>query len=97
MPAVGYATKTNSAIIGTSSTPKILYSVNFTSDSTAGVLAIYDGHDTNGTLVWQQTGVINQGVSVYFASSHGISLSNGIYLSLDGHVTRATVAYQEVI
>lgn len=96
MPA-GYQRRTDDGVIGTSGTAKILYSINWVSDGTAGEVKVYDGSSTAGTLVHDEFGVINRGVYTPFGGGDGIVLKNGIYLDIDSHVTGITVAYRELI
>lgn len=96
MPA-GYATRTDDGVIGTSGTAKILYSLNWTSGGTAGEVKLYDGTSTGGTLVHDETGTINKGTYVQFGGQEGMVLANGIYLDIDGNVTRVTAVYKELV
>ncbi len=95
--AVGYALVAVDGVVGTSGTPKILYSINWVSDGTAGVIKIYDGTSTAGTLVYQETGVINQGVYRLFGGTEGIVLKNGMYLDIDAHDVNVIIGYKEIL
>lgn len=95
--AAGYAVVAADGVVGTSGTAKILYSINWVSDGTAGVIKIYDGTGTDGTLVYQETGVINSGVYRQFGGSEGIMLKNGMYLDVDVHDVNVVIAYKEVV
>lgn len=95
--AAGYTTIAADGEVGRTGLPKILYSINWVSDGTAGVIKIYDGTSTAGTLVYQETGVINTGVFRQFGGSEGIMLKNGMYIDIDVHDVNVVVAYKEVL
>ena len=95
--AVGYAIVAADGVVGTSGTPKILYGINWVSDGTAGVMKIYDGIGTGGTLAYQETGVINVGVNRTFGGNEGVIFKNGIYLDIDAHDVFVSVFYKEVL
>lgn len=95
--AVGYYVNTTSYVAGTSGTPKILYSINWVSDATGGVISIYDGTTTGGVLVYSEKGAASVGTYRQFGGCEGISLNGGIYVSADAHVTSYVIAYKEQI
>ena len=94
--ASGYQIIAADGVVGTSGTPKILYGVNWVSDGTAGVMKVYDGSSTGGTLIWQETGVVNVGVTRNFGGTEGVMCPNGIYLDIDSHDVFVAVYYKEV-
>ena len=95
--AVGYAIVAADGVVGTSGTPKILYSINWVSDGTAGVIKVYDGTSTAGTLIHQETGTISVGVTRTFGGTEGVLVKNGLYLDIDSHDVFVSVFYKEVI
>ena len=76
--------------------PKILVWINWTSDASGGTITVYDGKDTNGTIVHTEKGAASVGTHRSFGAN-GVALNGGIYVAADGHVTRFTVGYQELI
>lgn len=92
--AKGYQVFASSAVLDVSGDDEAVYGVNIVSDTTAGVVTLRDGTSGSATAILQLTGTISKGVYIDFGQ--GIIFPGGCYVSLDAHVTAATVCYERV-
>src|ERR1041385_6331904 len=82
------------AVVGTSGKPTRVFSVNFLSDGTAGVLILRNGTSTGGTAFVQENGVISSGKTVSYGQT-GILFPAGCFLDVDSHCTGGVVSYSQ--
>ncbi len=94
-PEVGRIILATSAVVGTSGKPQALYGYTFKSGGTAGVLSFFDGVSSLGTIVFDDTGIINKTKVVALAA--GIVFPTGLAASFDGNVTTATFFVRQIL
>lgn len=94
-PEVGYKVLTSSGVVGDSGKPQALYDFCFKSGSTAGVLTLFDGTSSLGTVVFDQQGLISS--TVWSGQSTAVVFTTGLYASFDGNVSRATFFVRQVL
>src|SRR5260221_1369512 len=96
-PEVGKTVLTASGLIGDSAKPQALYGYAFKSDGTAGVATFFDGTSSvsPAAVAWDDSGTVN--VTKVVALPAAPIFTNGLYVSLDAHVTRCTVFSRQVI
>ena len=87
------AVNTTPALVGVSGAPTRVYTVTMISDGTAGVLKLYAGTGTGGTLIMQLDGTINKQVS--FDSAMGIRFTNGCWMESDAHCASGCITFSQ--
>lgn len=93
-PEVGRVVITTSGVVGDSGKPQALYGYAFKSSGTAGVLSLFNGTSSLGSIVWDDTGIISTTKVVPLGA--GIVFSSGLAASFDGNVTKATFFVRQV-
>lgn len=95
-PEIGYKVLTASGVVGDSAKPQALYGYGFKSDSTAGVMTLFDGTSSvsPSVVVFDQQGLISS--TVFNSFGCAVVFSTGLYASFDGHVSRATFFVRQV-
>lgn len=81
------------AVIGVSGKPTRVFSVNFLSDGTAGVLVLRNGTTASDTVYVTETGVISTGKTVSYGQT-GILFPAGCFLDIDVHVVSGVVSFE---
>jgi hypothetical protein len=94
-PEVGYKVLTASGVVGDSGKPQALYGYGFKSGATAGVLTLFDGTSSLGTVVMDQQGLISS--TVYNSFGCAVVFTTGLYASFDGNITRASMFVRQVL
>lgn len=82
------------AVVGTSGKPTRVFSLNFLSDGTAGILILRNGTSTGGTAFVQENGVVSSGKTVAYGPN-GILFPAGCFLDVDAHCTAGVVSYSQ--
>lgn len=80
------------AAIGTAGKPIRVFTVNFLSDGTAGVLILRNGTSASDTVYVTENGVISSGKTVFYGPA-GILFPAGCFMDLDTHVTGGVVSF----
>jgi hypothetical protein len=90
----GYKVLSASGVVGDSGKPIAIYGYAFVSDGTAGVITFKDGTTTGGTAVFSDTGTVSSWKTG--PNCVGVPMfTTGLFVSLDAHVTGATVFYRQ--
>lgn len=87
------AVNTTAILVGTSGKPMRVYTITMISDGTAGVLKLYEGTSTGGTLKLQLDGTINKQVS--FDSAMGIRFTSGCWMETDAHCVAGVITFSQ--
>lgn len=80
------------AAIGPSGKPIRVFSVNFLSGGTAGVLTLRNGTSASDTVFVTENGVISSGKTVEYGQT-GIFFPAGCFMDIDVNVTGGVVAF----
>lgn len=80
------------AAIGTSGKPIRVFSLNFLSDGTAGVLILRNGTSASDTVYVTENGVVSSGKTIQYGQT-GILFPAGCFLDVDTHVTGGVVSF----
>jgi hypothetical protein len=80
------------AAIGPSGKPIRVFSVNFLSDGTAGVLILRNGTSASDTVYVTENGVISSGKTISYGQA-GILFPAGCFMDVDSHVTGGVVSF----
>lgn len=94
-PEITYTAGTASSVINDSGKAQALYRVTFKSGGTAGTIAFFDGTSSLGTYVYDVTGTISS--TVIDNPGFGLVFPKGLYVSLDGNVTKFAVWTRQVL
>jgi len=79
-------------VVGPSGRPGRVFSITVLSGATGGVIKVYDGTGTDGTLLFQETGTANKS-AILGNWEAGLFFPNGVYVDIDANVTSATFSY----
>lgn len=82
---------TDSAI-GPSGKPIRVFSINFLSDGTAGVLLLRNGTSASDTVYVTENGVVSSGKTITYGTA-GILFPAGCFLDVDTHITGGVVSF----
>jgi hypothetical protein len=85
-PEISYQAATVSGVVNDSGKPQALYRVTFKSGGTAGTITFFDGTSSLGTYVYDITGTISS--TVVDNPGFGLVFPKGLYVSLDGNVSK---------
>lgn len=80
------------AAIGPSGKPIRVFSLNFLSDGTAGVLILRNGTSASDTVFVTENGVVSSGKTVEYGQT-GILFPAGCFLDIDVHVTGGVISF----
>lgn len=85
---------TSDVVIGTSGKPTRVFSINFVSGGTAGVILLRNGTSTAGTAYIREDGVISSGKTVSYGQT-GVLFPAGCFLDVDTNVASGVVSYSQ--
>lgn len=87
------AVNTTPALVGASGKLIRVFTIAMISDGTAGVLKLYEGTSSGGTLKFQLDGVINKQVT--FDSTMGMSFPTGCWMESDAHCAAGVITFTQ--
>lgn len=85
---------TSDVVIGTSGKPTRVFSMNFVSGGTAGVILLRNGTSASATAFVREDGVISSGKTINYGQT-GIFFPAGCFLDLDANVTAGVVSFAQ--
>ena len=89
---------TADGVIGVSGAPTRVYGLIIQSGAIAGVVNVYNGTDTTGTIILPTiSGAANQGKAVEGIPAEGIYFPAGCYVDIDANTTSVIAQYENVV
>lgn len=84
-------------VIGVSGKPTRLYGLLIESGATPGLISVYNGTDTTGTVILPSlSGAANQGKVVEGIPAEGIFFPGGVYVDIDANTTSVIAQWETV-
>ena len=95
MDGVGYKTRTDDGVIGTSGTPIDVFGYEITSGGAPATVDFHDGTTASGTKVISAVGTTGKTTTVNFGGV-GVRFASGCYVNVDANTNRVSVRYRQV-
>lgn len=80
--------------VGVSGKATRVFSINFVSGATAGVVLLRNGTSASGTAYIREDGVISSGKTASYGQT-GILFPGGCFCDVDANVTAAVISYAQ--